>query len=169
MSRHKTRAISMMGLLIALHIILTRYISIETPFMRISFVFIAIGFMGLFFNPLFAGLGNALADFLGITLFSKSAAPFFPGFTVSAFLSGMIYSLFLHNKKVTLPRLLLLELVISVVIELILNTVWLYILLGPGILAQIPVRITKILIMYPIKVIILYILTNKTSLSKFKL
>lgn len=160
------RRIALMGILIALEIILTRFISIETPFVRISFTFIVTALMGIFFSPLIAGAGCACADFLGITLFSKSTAPIFLGFTLSAFLTGFLYSVFFYKKEITVKRIILVELIISVGIDIVLNTVWLYMLMGPGVIGALPIRILKTVIMFVIKVPVIYIMTCQSVFKK---
>lgn len=160
------RRVALMGILIALEIVLTRFISIETPIVRISFTFIVTALMGIFFSPLIAGAGCACADFIGITLFSKSTTPFFPGFTLSAFLTGFLYSLFFYKKEISVKQIIIVELIISVGIDIVLNTLWLYILMGPGILASLPVRILKTMIMFVIKVSIISIMTRQSIFKK---
>lgn len=165
--RNTARMIAMMGLLIALQIVLVRFISIETPYIRISFEFIAVSMMGMLFSPVVAGAGNAAADFLGITLFSKSSAPLFPGFTLSAFLRGFIYGLFFYKKEINIQKIILVEVILAILIDICLNTFWLYLLMGPGVLGMLPARIVKALIMLPIKIIILSIVTRQTVFQKY--
>lgn len=162
----KAKKISLMAMLIALEIIFDRFISIETPFLRVSFTFLAIAIMGILFSPLIAGLGSMCADFLGIMLFSKSSAPFFPGFSLSAFLTGFLYSLFFYKKTVTLKKIILVSVSISVGVDLLLNTVWLYMILGPGVFGTLPARMIKTFIMLVFRIILLSIMTKQSLFQK---
>lgn len=160
------RKIALMGILIALEIILTRFISIETPFVRVSFTFLVTALMGIFFSPIIAGAGSAGADFIGITLFSKSSAPIFPGFTLSAFLTGFLYSLFFYKKEITMKQIVIVELIITIGIDIILNTLWLYILMGPGIFGALPARLLKAAIMFIIKIAVISVMTRQEIFKK---
>ncbi|MGO3731804.1 MAG: folate family ECF transporter S component [Vagococcus sp.] len=160
-----TKSIALMGLLMGLQIILTRFLSIQTPLVRIGFTFIAVALMGLMFSPLIAGLGNALADFIGITLFPVTGG-FFPGFSVSAFMTAAIYSVFFYKKEMTLKRIIIANVIVTLVVDLVMNTFWLYLMLGPGSLAGFPLRVLKSAVLLVIQVIGTYWLVNVPVLQK---
>ncbi|QPG52822.1 folate family ECF transporter S component [Heyndrickxia coagulans] len=105
------------GLFIALEVIFTRFLSIQTPIIRIGFTFIPTALSAVLLGPLFAGITAGLADIIGMVLFSGGAA-YFPGFTLSAFLSGAIYGLFLYRKSVRFWRVCMAVLIITVVVNL---------------------------------------------------
>jgi len=122
--------------------------------------------MAMIFGPLLTGVASALSDFIGFFLFSRSAAPFFPGFTFSAFVSGLLYGFFFYKKEVTWKRVVFAVLLDSILIDVIANTFWLYLLMGPGTIAQIPVRITKAVLLFPIKVGVIHFMGNQSVLTK---
>lgn len=159
------KSIALMGVLMGLQIVLTRFISIQTPFVRISFTFVAVVLMCMMFSPLVAGIGNALADFIGITLFPVTAG-FFPGFTLSAFLSAFLYGLFYYKKEMTLKRIITVNVIVTIVVNLGMNTFWLYLMYGPGIVANIPSRIVSSLILLVIHVVGTYWLANVKVIQK---
>lgn len=160
------RSISLMGLLMAMQIILTRFLSITTPFVRIGFAFIPTAMMGMMFNPFIAGIGNTVADFIGVMMFSSG--PYLPGFSLTAFMSAAIYSLFFYQKKMTWLRIILACVIVTLVCDLLLNTYWLY-LMAPGTLAQFPIRVGKSAILLPIKIGIIYLLSrNPVLLDKMR-
>ena len=152
-----TRVIIFMGLFIALQIILTRFLSIQTPIVRIGFSFIPLALSAIIFGPLIGGIGAAAADFIGMMLFPVGGT-YFPGFTISAFLSAGIYGLLLYKKSKSITRISISVILVSLLIESILNTYWLRILTGKAFLAILPVRLTKILIMIPIQIILIKII-----------
>lgn len=151
----RIRTLIFMALFIALEIVLTRFFSIQTQIVRIGFGFVPIAFAGIMFGPLAAGVTAAVADVTGIMLFP--AGPFFAGFTLSAFLGGIIYGLILH-KKPTIIRTILAVLLIRVFIDLGLNTLWLSILYGKGWIVLISTRLVASAVMLPIQVMLIYTL-----------
>ena len=84
------------GLFIALQVVIGRWLAIDLGFMRISLVFLPIALGGAILGPLWNGVICALADIIGFLLVPSQGA-FFPGFTVSAFLSGYAYGYFLYT------------------------------------------------------------------------
>lgn len=159
-----TKGIALMGILMAMQLILTRFLVIQTNFVRIGFSFIPTTIMAMMFGPLLTGVGSTLSDFVGITLFPTVGA-YFPGFSVSAFLSGAIYGWFFYKKEMTWQRVLIANIIVVVLVDMILNTYWLYLMMGPGVFAHVPVRIIKSLIVLPIQVSIMYGLGNKEVLK----
>ena len=137
-----------MALLIAIEVVLTRFLSFNTQFLRIGFGFLPVAVMGMLYGPLWAGIGYAIGDVLGMLIFPSG--PYFPGFTLSAFLTGLVYGLLLCKKEVTWQRALIASLIISVFINLGLDTLWLSILYGK---AYIPILVGR-LIKFPLAVAI---------------
>ncbi|ATW82294.1 folate family ECF transporter S component [Weizmannia coagulans] len=152
------------GLFIALEVIFTRFLSIQTPIIRIGFTFIPTALSAVLLGPLFAGITAGLADIIGMVLFSGGAA-YFPGFTLSAFLSGAIYGLFLYRKSVRFWRVCMAVLIITVVVNLGLDTLWLWMLTGKGILGLLPARFIKSVIMFPIQVILIQVVWKSLAVS----
>ncbi len=139
MSRFNTRTLSLAALLTALEIVLSRFLSISAWNTKIGFAFVPVVLAALLLGPLWAGIVAALADFLGAMLFPVGA--FFPGFTLTAFLMGLCYGLFLHRKQ-SLPRILGAVAVHQLALSLLLNTLWISVLygstFGPLLLSRLP-------------------------------
>ncbi|HBK85843.1 MAG TPA: folate transporter, partial [Firmicutes bacterium] len=74
------------ALLVALSIVASRFLSINTPIIRIGFGWLPILLAGLLYGPGWGFIVGAIADFIGANLFPFG--PYFPGFTLSAGLSG---------------------------------------------------------------------------------
>lgn len=143
-----------MGLLISMEIVLTRFFSIQTPIVRISFGFIPIVIASIMFGPVLGGLTAAFSDILGMMLFPKGA--YFPGFTLSAFLAGSIYGIVLHKKTKTILRIIIAVAIVVIFVDLGLNTYWLSIITGKGVVALFVPRFIKSVIMFPIQSILIY-------------
>ena len=147
------------SLLIAIEVILTRFCSINTPIVRIGFGFLPIAIIAMMYGPLSAGISYAIGDVLGMMLFPTGS--FFPGFTLTAFLTGVVYGVFLYNKPKTWSRIIGAVLTVCLVLNLGLDTCWLSILMGKGYLALLPTRIMKAALMIPVQSIIIGIIWNK--------
>ncbi len=154
-----TKTIALMGVLMALRIILSQFLSITTGFVKISFFFIPVVIMAILFGPIIAGSANALCDFIGAMLFPAGGA-YFPGFTLTALLAGIIYSLFYHKKDLTLTRIILVNVIVTFMLSLPLNTLWLYMMQGNAVFAFLPARIISSSIMCVIQVFITYSMVN---------
>ena len=90
------KSIALMGLLIALEIILSRFLSIAAWNLKIGFSFIPVVIAAILLGPVEAALVGAIADFLGAVLFPIGA--YFPGFTLTQFIVGLVFGLLLYKK-----------------------------------------------------------------------
>lgn len=166
MKNNNVKKLVQISLLMALQIILTRFCSINTPIVRIGFGFLPIAIIAMMYGPMSAGVANAIADFMGVMLFPNGA--YFPGFTLTAFLSGVIYGLFLYNKPKTWSRIILSVVAINLLLNLGLDTLWLQILMKQGFLALLPTRIMKVAIMIPIQVVCIGVVWKKIVIKIVK-
>lgn len=92
-----TKVLITSSLLIAISIILTRVLGIMVPIagvsgLRISFGMIPIYMASFLFGPLMGGLVGMISDLIGFILNPMGGA-YFPGFTLSAILIGVVPSL----------------------------------------------------------------------------
>ena len=86
--KYNIKRIATLGLLIAMEVVLSRFLSIATPILKISLAFIPVVAAAILYGPVWAGSVAALGDLLGALLFPIGV--YFPGFTVTAFISGMV-------------------------------------------------------------------------------
>ena len=163
LKKNNTLRLVVMAFMIAISIVLTRFCSINTPIVRIGFGFLPCAIMGIMYGPLWAGAGYAIADILGMVIFPNGA--YFPGFTLTAFLTGLVYGFFYRNREVTLKSSILPNAIVSFGLNLILDTVWLMILMGQGFLALLPARIIKCAIMFVIQTVMIPLIWNKIMLK----
>lgn len=160
-----TTQLVVMALLIALEIILTRFLSIETPTMRFGFGFLPVAIMAILYGPWWTGAAGVVGDLVGMTLLPKAA--FFPGFTLTAFLTGVIFGLLLYNKPITLKRTFVAALAVNVICSLCLDTLWLSIMYGDSFLVLLPLRLVKAAIMIPLETVLIYLVWTR-AVSKIK-
>lgn len=154
----QTKKLVMLSLLIALQVILTRQLGITTPFVRISFAFVAIAVNGALFGPLAAGVSGVIADLIGATLFPSGT--FFPGFTLSAFLVGFLYGLFLHKEEISFKDIVI-ACVSTSILGLFLNSLWLVMMMGEPYSVVLARRIVPTLILLVVQIIVLQLILQR--------
>lgn len=93
----KTKKIILSALLLALSIVLSRFLSIKTPLLTITFNFVPIILAAVWLGPKYSTLIAGLSDVIGAVLFPFGE--FFIGFTISSILTGLIYGLVLYKKE----------------------------------------------------------------------
>lgn len=162
MKRIHVRTMMQVALLIAIEIVLTRFCSISTPVVRIGFGFVPIAICGMLYGPVWAGVAAGVSDVLGATLFP--VAPYFPGFTLSAILTGLIFGLLLRREEAAWPRLSLAVALNCLGVSLCLNTLWLSMLYGTAFHVLLPTRILQALIIIPIQLSLLRLLRRPVRL-----
>lgn len=156
MPKLETKQLVTLGILVAMEIVLSRFLSISTPIVKIGFAFIPVALAGMLFGPVWAGLESAAADFVGAILFPIGL--YFPGFTLTAFFTGVVYGCFLYGRPRSRTGVCAAVLIIAVVLNLGLGSVWLHMLLGKSILALLPARILKCLIVTPVQILVVHTL-----------
>ncbi len=139
------------ALLIALNIVIVRFLSIQTEFFRISFGFVPSSLCSMLFGPWIGAFSAFASDFIGMIVNSKGQA-YFPGFGISEALYGLTYGLFLFRRKKSFVKIILCVLLQSILIDLALGTLWLWILYHNPVWTTILARSLTTVIMFPIKV-----------------
>ncbi|MCC5895356.1 MAG: folate family ECF transporter S component [Alkalibacterium sp.] len=161
---NRTKGIAIVGLLVAMNITLGR-IGITTPVVRITFAFLPTALIGMLFGPWVGGVAAVLADLLGFII-GGGVGGFFPGFTLSAFLTGLVYGLFLHKKNVSLKRIIMAEAVIALFINLTLNTIWLRILTQNPVAVLLPPRLIQNAVMIVVRIFTVRFIANNKQLRR---
>lgn len=156
------RAVTTLAMLMALALVLNLTASIQiTESLRLSFGFLATAMMGMLYGPVCAGLAAGLVDIFQYVI--KPTGEFFPGFTLTAILGGVLYGIFLYKNHYSLPRLIAVKSIINVFLHLLLNSYWLTFLYGYAFWAKIPGRIIKNVGMLPVEVLLLALLLPQIS------
>lgn len=148
-----TRKLAISAMLITLDVLFTRMIAINTPVMKVGFGFAAVAISGLLYGPLWAMLTAALGDFVGSMLFP--VGPFFPGFTITAALTGLIFGFLLYKKQGSLWRPVLASLLNCLFITLVANTALIAYISGAEFGPLFVTRIVQFLIMFPVQSVVL--------------
>lgn len=167
----RTNTMVKAAFLTGISIVLTRFFSIIIPIagfpaLRIGFGSIPIAISGILFGPL-VGAGTGLAaDLLGVLVLSQGQ--FHPGFMLSSVLEGLIpgiiFLIFRRTSKdnlISLNKVFFQELIVTVFVALLLNTLWLSQLFGESYLAFLPTRIFSSVVNLFLKTTITYNLLKK--------
>ena len=157
----KLRTITGMALLLAISVIIDQFSLQLSPSLKVGFGFIVTGLSGMLYGPVCAGLMGGVGDIVRFII--KPTGTFFFGFTLNAILGGILYGLFFYMNKVTVMRCIFSKTLANVVINILLNTLWLSILLGKGFFGMIGPRILKNLIALPIEVFLLWIVLRQLA------
>jgi len=152
----KIQKILFTALFIASTVVLRRILSIQTPIITIGFSFVPIMLAAIMLDWRHTVFISTISDIIGALLFPSGS--FFFGFTISAFLTGLIYGLILHQKEFKINKSFIIRLIISTflvtaLINGLLNTIWVMMITKNASTLIIPIRILKQLVMIPIKII----------------
>ena len=159
------KRVIIIGMLIACQVITGRYLTISTLFVKIGFTFLPIAISAILYGPVWAGIGAAIGDIIIAMLLPYG---YFPGFTVSAFLTGAFYGLFLHRKSANILRITCCILVINISVSIFLQTYWLYSLTGQGYLVVLPMRIIQNVIMTPIQILGIRLIAYRVAKNELR-
>ena len=158
MKKLNTRMITVIGVLIAMEVILSRFLSINAPSVKIGFAFVPCALCAVLFGLAPTVILEILADLLGATLFPSGS--FFPGFTLTAALRGLSYGLLL-GKKQSPARILIAVVFNQLALGLCMNTLWISILYGSSFSALLVTRSIQNLVLIPVEFIMI------TAIVKF--
>ncbi|MCR5488036.1 MAG: folate family ECF transporter S component [Lachnospiraceae bacterium] len=155
------RIITTAGMLLAAAVVLGFFKIPISQVVEIRLQFLPVAAAGMLLGPFWGGVTGALSDILGYMV--RPTGPFFPGFTVSAAIQGVIYGLILHGKEASIRRIILSQAVDLICVSFFLNSLWLSMLYGQGFLAVFTARIIKNLVMFPINTFLLMAVMRPAS------
>lgn len=168
----ETGVLAKAAFLVALSVVLTRYLSILLPIggaqgVRIGFGSIPINLSGILFGPVIGGITGLAADALGMLISPQGT--FHPGFMFSSMLTGVIPGIvFLGVRrryngelKIKPGNVFVGQLLVALVVSLVLNTFWLSQLFGNSFLILLPPRMLNAAINVPVQTFIIYTLGSQ--------
>ncbi|USS86017.1 MULTISPECIES: folate family ECF transporter S component [Fructilactobacillus] len=159
------KGMTYLAILMAIEIIVGRFV-IGSSSVQFSFTFIVIALIAKWYGPFWSTGVAVIVDFIS-TLFSGQ--PYFPGFALSAILVSLIYSIgFFQQKRISWPRVIIVVALITVFINLILNSWWVSIIAHTPFSYFFGVRLGKNLISFPIQTVLLYWVLNNRTIQNLK-
>lgn len=147
-----------LAMLIALEVVLSRLVApINTQFSKISFAFVPVVIASYLYGVKGGVAVAGIADVIGAVLFPSGE--FFPGFTLTAILQGLIFGFFLSRKfddklKNVFVRTLIPVLLSQILLSLLLNTYWLSYMYHSQFSALLVTRVVQTLVMTAVQAVI---------------
>lgn len=148
------RSLTLMAMFLAISVVLGTLTIMIGDFLKINFTFLPNNFAYYLFGPVVGAIFGTAADI--ITFLFKPFGAYFPGFTISGILSGLLYGTMLYKRPMKLWRLIVANLFHMVIINILLNTYWLQLLTGVPYMTNLPVRAIKALIMFPVETLLVF-------------
>lgn len=155
------------GILIALNVILERFLAYSVWNMTISFGFITVAFAAAMLGIPYAIAVGGLGDLIGSLLFPFGA--YFVGFTITNVLVAVCLAIFIH-KNTSLLNIILATVINKITCTIILNSIWISILYKGGISAfgvvAVP-RIFQAVVLGIVEIVVItLIFTNNSPIRK---
>jgi len=161
--------ITLTAMLVALQVILGNLLQVPFLDKQYNFGFQPILIAGWLLGAPAAMLVGGLGDFIGAHLFPQGA--YFPGFTLTNVLVGLVCGLLLHKQKPALWRVAI-AVVVSMLINWLLNSLWLSILYssnGRGYFGWVALRGPSYLVEAPANIILGFLLLQGLNKAKISL
>ena len=152
------RVLAFAGLVCAMAIVLEGLpIYLLGPSLKIYFSFLVVGLGCMCYGPCVGMMAGAIIDSVGFLL-SSYGEPYFPGYLVTAVLSGFIYGVLLYKRKPTLLRIIVVRLIINYGSNVLLGSVWKAMLYGKGYYYYFTTGLIKNTTMLPIEVLLMVLM-----------
>ncbi|MBB5182484.1 folate family ECF transporter S component [Catenisphaera adipataccumulans] len=149
------KVLSGAAMLVAVGILLGFFKIPLTQLIEIRFGSLPIAIAGAFYGTGIGALVGALTD-IGAFLV-KPTGPYFPGFTISGLVSGFIFGKFFYGKEITVQRIVLAEIVHTLIVGIGLNSIWLSMLYGNAFMVVLAARLLKEIVMIPVNSLIVMV------------
>ena len=120
------RTIAVCGVLLSLKLVLNLFTINISALLKIGLAYLPIAAAGMLFGPV---VGICISISIS-SPFIFPSGPYFPGFTLSAFLSGFVYGLLLYRGPVKLWRAFTAKALVTLLVSFLLNPLWLAMMYG---------------------------------------
>ena len=152
------RMLTLAGIITAASIVLESFpIYLLGTSLKIYFSFLVISLGCYVYGPAVGILVGFANDTLGF-LISSFGEPYFPGYLITAMLSGLIYGTLLYRQRITVLRLAVVRLVINYGSNVLLGSVWKAMLYGKGYYYYFTTGLVKNTTMLPIEVLLMVLM-----------
>lgn len=158
-----TRQLAVSALLVAADVLFVRVFALNTPIMKIGLGFAAIALCAMAYGPWWTAGVSALGDLLGSLLFPTGA--YFPGFTVTAAITGMIFGLALYKREVRFTTALIAAATNCVVVSFLLNSALISYISGNAYSAMLAARAMQLAVILPVQCAVIYFLGRSKAVG----
>lgn len=163
MRKNITKRLVILSLLIAVNIVLSRLLSISMWNMKFSFSFLSVAIAASLYGIWGGAVVGGIGDLLGALIFPTGA--YFPGFTLTAILVGVIYGIF-YKDKTNFIKIASGTVLSNIIGTVLLNSLWISILYNSEFIPLMVTRLTQAGIMTVVQIIVLYLLLAKTNIMQ---
>ena len=171
-NRKRTLDITVMAMVLAIRLVMEMLPTIKVGlYVQIGFGFIGAAIAGVLLGPWRAAFVGILVDILG-NFFRGETGQFFLGYTLTALVGGLIYGYFLYKRPLRWEQILMAVVLVTIICNLGLNSIWVYMMTGEAFAVFMSMRILKNMITLPLNTVILTVLfsnkTMKTLIEKYR-
>jgi ECF transporter S component (folate family) len=159
-----TKKLIVSAQLLALDVVLTRLLAINTPVMKIGLGFAAVALCAILYGPWWAAMVAALGDLAGALLFPTGA--FFPGFTLTAACTGLIFGLCLYRRDKSLLWPILAAALNVLLVSYLANTAMISYISGTPYTTLLKARAVQLAVMLPVQGAVLSFLHRSSAIKK---
>ena len=159
-----TKKLIVSAQLLALDVVLTRLLAVNTPVMKIGLGFAAVALCAVLYGPWWAALVAALGDLVGALLFPTGA--FFPGFTLTAACTGLIFGLCLYRRDKSLLWPILAAALNVLLVSYLANTAMITYISGTPYTTLLKARAVQLAVMLPVQGAVLSFLHRSSAIKK---
>lgn len=169
-----TRCLTLTALLIALNVtmdLLNLRIQL-TPELRVGFGFVCNAAIAMLFGPVVGMTAGFCTDVLGY-LVNQGGGFYFPGYTLTAIVGGLLYGLWLYrpdeavrgqladsSRMSRILRVVGAKASVNLLCNIVLNTIWASVTGGKAMALLLPARAIKNIILLPLECIILFFVSE---------
>ena len=155
----QVRTLTGVAMLLAMSVVISFTASVRvTETIKIGLGYLITALLGMLYGPFTAALAAGAGDLIKYLL--KPDGAYFFGFTLTAMLGGVVYGVFFYREKCTIPRAIASKATVSLLLNCLLNTVWVSWLYGMPFFGALGPRVIKNLMALPFEIVLLYIVLN---------
>ena len=164
------RSMSICAMMLALRVVLGYFSNLTlaiSPEIKIGFSFLPIAIAAMLCGPVCGMIVGGLGDVLSFMLLPMGG--YFFGWTLSGMLVGLFYGIFLYKASHLLLNLIVCEVLIGILIEVALGSLWLLIQYQKAFFLMAGVRGLKTLVAIPIEIVLIFFFSKVlTKIPKLK-
>lgn len=162
--RFPLQKLALSALLLAFDVVFTRVLALNTPLVKMGFGFAAVALCAMLYGPAWAAAVAGLGDLIGALLFPTGA--YFPGFTLTAALTGLIFGLCLYRREVRWRIAFLAAALNCLLVTLILNTAMIVVFFDAALPVLLASRVPQFFVMTAVQTLVIRALGASPALRK---
>ena len=148
-----------LAMLTALEVILSRLVPVvSSQQIKVSFAFLPVAIAAYLYGIKGGALVAGVSDVIGALMFP--VGEFFPGFTLTAALTGLIFGLCLHKRRRSKCRPIIAAALNCLLVTLVANTAMIAYISGNDFGVLFTTRIVQFFVMFPVQSVVLLWLNN---------